>query len=302
MEYKYYGIDKRFFNKICTVLKYMSLESPLARAGFLKDNYFSCENAFNLLNTLITQTEWITRENENREKGLLEGDLMCKLSLDDCELLTYIIKNYDEEVFAKEIQKCNSRTIHNFESNYQGGYFGEIYDRINIKCCGTEWKNKNEKNKNELEILNFILKRCIFIERHKSYFVRNLFVVCRYELLDISKMSFIKRRRYLKKHLFISLNEQKFLFYFFDYLHNIPEYIDKLLNLINKKNEDKSFFVTFESELTELYGLLRQIPEYNFNLKFSPEILRWKLELQTLSDHVFETCELIKQLKNNKYI
>ena len=65
MEYKYYGIDKRFFNKICTVLKYMSLESPLARAGFLKDNYFSCKNAFNLLNTLLTQTEWITRENEN---------------------------------------------------------------------------------------------------------------------------------------------------------------------------------------------------------------------------------------------
>ena len=284
MEYKYYGIYKRFFNKICTVLKYMSLVSPLARAGFLKDNYFSCENAFNLLNTLLTQTEWITRENENLEIGLIKGDLMCKLSLDECELLTYIIKNYNEEIFSKEIAKGSSRTIHDFESNYEGGYFGEIYDRINIKCCGTEWKKSNESeiDNNFILLLNYILKRCIIIEKLKSYYVRNLFRASRSEL--------------------IAENEQKFLFYFFDCLHNIPEYIDKLFNLINGKQEDYFIFTIFERELTNLYNLLRLNPEYNFGIHESLQIKIWIHDLQTLADHVFETCELIKQLKNNKYI
>ncbi len=289
MEYKYYGIYKRYFNKICTVLKYMSLEPPLDRAGFLGNNHFSCENAFNLLNTLLTQTEWVTNEDENLEIGLIEGDLMCKLSLDECELLTYIIKNFKEEEFSKEIAKCNSRTIHDFESNYEGGYFGEIYDRINIKCCGcgTEWEknNKLEIDNNFILLLNFILKRCIIIERLKSYFVRNLFrATSRSKLFKISE------------------NEQKFLFYFFDCLHNIPEYIDKLLNLINGKQEDYFIFTIFERELTNLYGLLRLNPEYNFEIQENLQIKIWIHDLQPLVEYVSETCGLINQLKINKYI
>lgn len=297
MEYKYYGIDKRFFNKICTVLKYMSLIPPLGREGFLKDNYFSCENAFNLLNTLLTQTEWV--KNTDIDKGLFEGDFMCKLPDEYCELISYINRHYNEEEF-KDAIKLNSRELHNFESNYRGGYYGEIYDTINNRPGELINNNFNLKPFNQINyILDELIPYCLRIESYKSYFARNIFN----RNINIKHFSILY-------HLFVDKNknkfnhsERQFLFLIFDSLHNLPEVIETSYKLLNNEKTNKYCIKLFEKELNEFIKLINnKAYRLDAGIKDNNQIINWCNELNRLTAYTLKALEIISKLKEIGFI
>ena len=102
----------------------------------------------------------------------------CRIREDYQNLLDYILNNYGE--FEKKFKdKTDPKfSLTAFQSNYEGGYYGEIYDRANLrKSLNTENENKPEQE--EYSHVKFLLGElrtlCIEIERYKAYFCRNLF-------------------------------------------------------------------------------------------------------------------------------
>ena len=98
-----------------------------------------------------------------------------------------------------------------------------------------------------------LLKNCLKIERLKSYFARNIFGIGRNSLKNIP---FIERIKLILKVNPINLNEKKFLYLFFDNLHNLPEYSDTLIDLLNGKNVNEYIFSLVENELHDLEKLI----------------------------------------------
>ena len=117
-------------NKICAVLKYLSLTHPNLQMPELR-GIFEQNFAANLLTEIILNSQWykdsFTTEN--------------KLSFISKDDYTYTFNKfltlYDE--LSEYIKKVNIHlTIESFSSNYYGGYYGEIYDNANYKYNGEE--------------------------------------------------------------------------------------------------------------------------------------------------------------------
>ena len=93
---EYYYMDRERINRICTVLKYLSLIPSLDRIDVFK-NTISTDAAFNLLNIILGDTEWITEKDND-----FLGRLKCRISDDYQNLLDYILNNYGE--FKKSLR------------------------------------------------------------------------------------------------------------------------------------------------------------------------------------------------------
>lgn len=120
-------------------------------------------------------------------------------------------------------------------------------------------------NKDEAKIWLDIL---INIIRYKDYFLRNVFRA---------------NSKCLKR------NEMNYLLRLTDGAHNLPEFVKKLLNIINEKETDISSFTFYINEL----GLLRKLVSdleyvYNCNIKINNIILGWMAELSRMKQY----CDL----------
>lgn len=293
---EYYYMDRKEINKICTVLKYLSLIPSLERIDVFK-NTISTDAAFKLLNSILSDTEWIT---ENDESFL--GHFKCRLPDDYQNLLDYILNNYVE--FEKKFKnKTDPKfSLAAFQSNYEGGYYGEIYDRANLrKSLNTENENKPELE--EYSHVKFLLGElktlCIEIERYKAYFCRNLFGGSRNKNLNLFT-------RFLTKSLKFNRDEEKYLWLLFDSLHNIPEYIQKIDLILEGKAADKPYFELFITEINCIHkliaienGAFKRI--YGYEIFLTNKIKRWMHELQAAEPSVKKVFEILFQLSKTGY-
>ena len=294
---EYYYMDRERINRICTILKYLSLIPSLDRIDVFK-NTISTDVAFKLLNIILSDTEWIT-ENDNDSLGRLK----CRIPEDYQNLLDYILDNYGE--FEKEFKDKTDRkfSLTAFQSNYEGGYYGEIYDRANLrKSLNTENQNKPELE--EYSHVKFLLGElktlCIEIERYKAYFCRNLFGGGRNKNLNLFT------RIFLPGSLKFDRDEEKYLWLLFDRLHNIPEYLQKIDLILEGKAADKPYFELFLSEINFFYkliinenGAFKRI--YGYEIFLTNKIKRWMHELQAAEPSAKKVFEILFQLSETGY-
>lgn len=285
----YYDMNKRNVNKICTVLKYFSLIPPLERIDIFQ-NTISHDVAFRLLNFILSESEWVTEEDERQYLNLFIGDFKCKIPKDYQNLLDYILDNYGE--FEKKFKDKTDRkfSLTAFQSNYESGYYGEIYDRTNLrKSLNTENENKPELE--EYSHVKFLLGElknlCIEIEKYKAYFCRILFEGWRNNNLNLFT-------RFLTKSLKFNRDEEKYLYLLFDSLHNIPEYIQKIDLILEGKTTDKPFFELF---ITEINGFHKLVVNENDAFK----IKKCMNELQSAELVAKKVFEILFQLSKIGY-
>ena len=298
---QYYDMNKRNVNKICTVLKYFSLIPPLERIDIFQ-NTISHNVAFRLLNFILSESEWVTKEDERQYLNLFRGDFKCKIPKDYQNLLDYILNNYGD--FEEKLKdKTNPKfSLTAFQSNYESGYYGEIYDRANLrKSLNTENENKPELE--EYSHVQFLLGElktlCIKIERHKAYFCRNLFGGGRNNNLNLFT-------RFLPKNLKFNRDEEKYLWLLFDSLHNIPEYIQKIDLILERKAADKPFFELFIFEINCFHNLIvnengtfKRI--FGYEIFLTNEIKRWRHELQAVEPFAKKVFEILFELSKTGY-
>lgn len=119
-----YGFDRHdTANKICTVLKYISLTHPNLQMPELR-GIFGQKFAANLLTEIILNSRWY-------KDSVTIGNELSFFSKDDyTDIFNKFLTLYDK--LSEYIKKVNSDfTIESFSSNYNGGYYGEIYDNAN---------------------------------------------------------------------------------------------------------------------------------------------------------------------------
>ena len=115
------------------------------------------------------------------------------------------------------------------------------------------YKISDENYNYVLYLGNELLKNCLKVEGIKSYFARNIFGSGRNSLKHIP---FIERIKLILKANPIDLDEKNLFYLFFDNLHNLPEYIDTLIDFLNGKNVNKYIFSLVENELHDLEKLI----------------------------------------------
>ena len=298
---QYYDMNKRNVNKICTVLKYFSLIPTLERIDIFQ-NTISHDVAFRLLNFILSESEWVTEEDDRLYLNLFIGDFKCKIPEDYQNLLDYILNNYGE--FEKKFKDKTDRkfSLTAFQSNYESGYYGEIYDRANLrKSLNTENENKPELE--EYSHIKFLLGElktlCIKIEQYKAYFCRNLFGGSRNKNLNLFT-------RFLPGSLKFDRDEEKYLWLLFDSLHNIPEYIQKIDLVLEGKAADKPYFELFITEINGFHklivndnGAFKKI--YGYEIFLTNKIKRWMHELQAAEPSVKKVAEILFQLSKTGY-
>ena len=138
--------DRDRINKVCLMLKYMSLTVPLERIDSLK-NSVSCKTAGEILHTILMDSVWMTEKDGNKETPFIRGFIKCKFDYDWNQLFNELTEAFS---VLKEKEKISL-----YESNYTGGYYGEVY-----QACSTydyaenkflykenEMKKKKENNR-----------------------------------------------------------------------------------------------------------------------------------------------------------
>ena len=120
-------------------------------------------------------------------------------------------------------------------------------------------------NKDDAKILLDIV---INIIRYKDYFLRTVFR---------SNLKMMKR------------NEMNYLLFLTDATHNLPEFAEKLLDIINEKETDMSLFHFYTGELELLRKLISDL-EYvnNCDIKINNIILGWMAGLTRVKQY----CDL----------
>lgn len=230
-------------NKICTVLKYISLthsnlQMPELR-GIFEQNF-----AANLLTEIILNSRWykdsVTTEN--------------KLSFFSKDDYTYIFNKfltlYDE--LSEYIKKVNVHlTIESFSSNYYGGYYGEIYDNANYNYNREESivvsniERPLDSKKEEL------LEHLINIDLWKSQLSPSLFTrICN------GFFFFYKFRT--KEKLKIKNSISYFFYLFFEYTKIIPGVIKELVKSSPDTEINKEMMSTVLGNLNYLYKLITE--------------------------------------------
>lgn len=117
----FYYFTKSSVNKICIILKYLSLTPPSERfTPFI--NIYTCKKAFELLLDILTKCSFCKNEE-------IKGDLKFIIKKEEHNLFNFLIDNYS--TFCDFLINKHDN-IHSYESNYYNGYFAEIYQRINL--------------------------------------------------------------------------------------------------------------------------------------------------------------------------
>lgn len=158
------------------------------------------------------------------------------------------------------------------------------------------YKISDENYNYVLYLGNELLKNCLKIERLKSYFARNIFGIGRNSLKNIP---FIERIKLILKVNPINLNEKKFLHLFFDNLHNLPEFIDTLIDLLNGKDVNEYIFSLVANELPALEKLI-DIENNRYRVEMgihdTNSIKIWLNELQRMIPHIQKIFQIFKLL------
>ena len=119
-----YGFDRaNTANKICTVLKYISLTHPNLQMPELR-GIFEQNCAASLLTEIILNSRWY------KDSATTKNELSFFSKDDYTYTFNKFLTLYDE--LSEYIKKVNVHLfIESFSSNYYGGYYGEIYDNAN---------------------------------------------------------------------------------------------------------------------------------------------------------------------------
>lgn len=271
-----YGFDRHDkANKICTVLKYISLTHPNLQMPELR-GIFEQNFAANLLTEIILNSRWY----KDSVTTVYELSFFSK---DD---YTYIFSKfltlYDE--LSEYIKNVNVHlTIESFSSNYYGGYYGEIYDNANYKDNGEESivvsniERSLESKKGELFV------HLINIEFCKSQLSSSLFN----SLYPLKKIKFNRsigndllffKKFVTKEKIRFHSSESSLVYLVFEYTKYIPELIQGLVNSSPDTEIDTEVMSIVLESLNHLYKL------------FTEEFCREGLVIK------------IKELKNNSYI
>ena len=158
------------------------------------------------------------------------------------------------------------------------------------------YKISDENYNYVLYIGDELLKNCLKVERLKSYFARNIFGIGRNSLKNIP---FIERIKLILKVNPINLNEKKFLYLFFDNLHNLPEYSDTLIDLLNGKNVNEYIFSLVENELHDLEKLIdikNNRYRVGMGIHDTNSIKIWLNELQRMIPYIHKIFLIFKLL------
>lgn len=267
-----YGFDRHDkANKICTVLKYISLTHPNLQMPELK-GIFEQNFAASLLTEIILNSRWY-------KDSVTIGNELSFFSKDD---YTYTFNKfltlYDK--LSEYIKKVNVHlTIESFSSNYDGGYYGEIYDNANynyneeesIVVSNIERPLESKKKELVLHLIN--------IEFCKSQLSSSLFN-CLYPLKKIKfNRSIVNDLFFFNKEKIRFNSSESSLFYLvFEYTKYIPELIQGLVNSSPDTKIDTEVMSIVLESLNHLYKL------------FTEKFCREKLAIK------------IKELKNNSYM
>lgn len=239
-----YGFDKHDkANKICTVLKYISLTHPKLQMPELR-GIFEQNFAANLLTEIILNSRWY-------KDSVTTGNELSFFSKDD---YTYTFNKfltlYDE--LSEYIKKVNVHlTIESFSSNYDGGYYGEIYDNANYKYNEEESivvsniERPFDSKKEEL------LEHLINIDLWKSQLFPSLFT-------GICNGFFFFYKFRTKEKLKIKTSKSYFFYSIFEYTKFIPKAIKELVKSSPDTEINKEMMSTVLRNLDYLYNLITE--------------------------------------------
>ena len=128
------------------MLKYMSLKAPFERIECLR-NSVNRKIAAEILLTILMDSVWMTKKDGNKETPFVPGFTKCKFDYDWNQLFNDLTEAFSVLKKKEEISL--------YESNYTGGYYGEVY-----QACSTydyaenkflykenEMKKKKENNR-----------------------------------------------------------------------------------------------------------------------------------------------------------
>lgn len=267
-----YGFDRHDkANKICTVLKYLSLTHPNLQMPELR-GIFEQNFAANLLTEIILNSRWY-------KDSVTTGNELSFFSKDD---YTYIFNKfltlYDK--LSEYIKKVNVHfTIESFSSNYYGSYYGEIYDNANYNYNREESilvsniERPLESKKGELVV------HLINIEFCKSQLSSSLFN----RLYPLKKIKFNRSIGndlffFKKEKIRFDISESSLFYLVFEYTKYIPELIQGLVNSSPDTKIDTEVMSIVLESLNHLYKL------------FTEEFCREELAIK------------IKEIKNNSYM
>lgn len=138
--------DRDRINKVCLMLKYMSLTVPLERIDSLKKSV-SCKTASEILHTILMDSVWMSEEDGNKETPFVSGLIKCKFDYDWNQLFNDLTEAFSVLKEKEEISL--------YESNYTGGYYGEVY-----QACSTYAYAENKKK---------TTKSCLLINTSNNY-------------------------------------------------------------------------------------------------------------------------------------
>lgn len=239
-----YGFDRHnTANKICTVLKYISLTHPQLQMPKLR-GIFEQNFAANLLTEIILNSRWY-------KDSVTTGNELSFFSKDD---YTYTFNKfltlYDE--LSEYIKKVNVHlTIESFSSNYDGGYYGEIYDNANYKYNEEESivvsniERPFDSKKEEL------LEHLINIDLWKSQLFPSLFT-------GICNGFFFFYKFRTKEKLKIKTSKSYFFYSIFEYTKFIPKAIKELVKSSPDTEINKEMMSTVLRNLDYLYNLITE--------------------------------------------
>ncbi|WP_149554559.1 hypothetical protein [Treponema pectinovorum] len=158
------------------------------------------------------------------------------------------------------------------------------------------YKISDENYNYVLYLGNELLKNCLKVERIKSSFARNIFGSGRNSLKHIP---FIERIKLILKANPIDLDEKNLFYLFFDNLHNLPEYIDTLIDFLNGKNVNKYIFSLVENELHDLEKLIdikNNRYRVGMGIHDTNSIKLWLNELQRMIPYIHKIFLIFKLL------
>lgn len=124
MKYTIFFYERSRIQKICTMLKYMSLTTPLERIDRLKNSVES-KTASKILYTILMDSEWMSRKDENKNTPFFPSCIKCEFDYNWNHLFDVLCAAYSELKEKKEFSL--------YTSNYTGGYYGEVYQSCSSK-------------------------------------------------------------------------------------------------------------------------------------------------------------------------
>ena len=119
---------KTQIESLCTMLKYLSLVPPLERIDELK-NTIDCKTAGKILYMILLNSEWAAKKDEKYCPDF-KSSFKCKFKKNWTSLFKNLITSYGK--LSENDFIYSNHTLQNYKSNYESGYYGEVYDRANL--------------------------------------------------------------------------------------------------------------------------------------------------------------------------